>query len=169
MLALTQDVRWPSDLHIFAGTRMRILESTHGMSPFGDRPVLGPDAELNLFAAASGLVYLSQRDDAFVIDLVKQLEDEEFWSLSRFGVSSRRLLQELDDIRRRGFARRRVTQSGPDNRAAIAVAIFEGRAPIGALTIAWQRQLMSADDFAALHLDRLRSAARAITEALRRR
>lgn len=169
MLALTQDVRWPSDLHIFAGTRMRILESTHGMSPFGDRTVLGPDAELNLFAAASGLVYLSERDDAFVIDLVRRLKDEEFWSLSRFGVSPPRLLQELEEIRRRGFAKRRVTQGRPGNRDAIAVAIHEGRAPIGALTIAWQRQLMSADDFAALHLERLRAAALAISEALRRR
>jgi IclR family transcriptional regulator, mhp operon transcriptional activator len=169
MLALTRDVRWPSDLHIFAGTRMRILESTHGMSPFGDRPVLGPDAELNLFAAASGLVYLSHRDDAFVIDLVEQVRDDEFGSLSRYGISPARLLRELEEVRRRGFARRRVTQAGPDIRDAIAVALFEGRAPIGALTIAWQRQLMSADDFAALHLDRLRTAARAISDALRRR
>jgi IclR family transcriptional regulator, mhp operon transcriptional activator len=166
MLALTRDVRWPSDLHIFAGTRMRILESTHGMSPFGDRTVLGTDAELNLFAAASGLVYLSQRDDAFVLDLVKQVKDDEFGSLSRYGISPARLLQELEEVRRTGFARRLVTQSRHVNRDAIAVALFEGRAPIGALTITWQRRLMSAADFAALHLDRLRAAARAISDAL---
>jgi IclR family mhp operon transcriptional activator len=169
MLALTREVRWPSDLHIFVGSRMRILESTHGMSPFGRSAGLGADAELNLFAAASGLVYLAQRDEGFVLSLVKALEHEEFWSLSRFGVTPQRLLEELTEIRRRGFARRRVTQGRLDGREAIAVPLFEDGAPIGALSVAWQRQLMSAEDFAGLHLDALRAAANAISDGLRRR
>jgi IclR family mhp operon transcriptional activator len=169
MLALTEAVRWPSDLHIFVGTRMRILESTHGMSPFGRSTGLGADAELNLFAAASGLVYLAHRDEAFVLDLVRALKDEEFWSLSRFGVRPQRLLQELKEIRRQGYAKRRVTQGRLDGREAIAVAIFEGRKPIGALSIAWHRRLMPIDAFAAQHLERLRAAARAISEGLPKR
>jgi IclR family mhp operon transcriptional activator len=167
MLALTTHVRWPSDLHIFVGTRMRILESTHGMSPFGGSTGLGPDAELNVFAAASGLVYLAQRDDAFVLDLIKALDDQEFWSLSRFGVTPQRLLQELSEIRRKGFAARRVTQGRLDGREAIAVAISEGRAPVGALSVAWPRQHKSVEEFSELHLGALRSAAGAISLALK--
>jgi IclR family mhp operon transcriptional activator len=169
MLALTKQVRWPSDLHIFVRGRMRILESTHGLSPFGRSDGFGPDAELNLFAAASGLAYMAQRNDDFVIKLVEELRDEEIWSLSRFGVTPQRLLQELGGIRRKGFAKRRVSQGRTENRDAIAVPVFEGRKPIGALTLTWQRQLMSADKFAELHLAALRSAADAISAGLKRR
>jgi IclR family transcriptional regulator, mhp operon transcriptional activator len=169
MLALTKEVRWPSDLHIFVRGRMRILESTHGMSPFGRSDDFGPDAELNLFAAASGLAYLAHRNDGFVVKLVEQLKDQEIWSPSRFGVTSQRLLQELGTIRRRGFAKRRVSQGRPEKRDAIAVAIVEGREPIGALTLTWQKQLMTADKFAELHLGALRSTADAISAGLKQR
>jgi IclR family mhp operon transcriptional activator len=167
MTALTEQVRWPSDLHIYVPGRMRILESTHGLSPFGRYTGLRPDAELNLFAAASGLSFLANKDDAFVLNLVEELEQEEFWSLSRFGVPPARLIEELSEIRSRGFAKRRLTQGRLDGRDAIAVTVFEGKEPIGGLTISWQRQLMGADAFAALHLDALKSAAKAISDGLR--
>lgn len=167
MLALTEQVRWPSDLHIYVPGRMRILESTHGKSPFGRATALGADAELNLFAAASGLAFLAGCDDGFVLNLVEELEHEEFWSLSRFGVSPARLIEDLKVIRRQGFAKRRATQARPDGRDAIAVTILDGKEPIGGLTISWQRQLMPPDAFAALHLDALKSAAKAISDGLR--
>lgn len=170
MLALTTQVRWPSDLHIYVPGRMRILESTHGLSPFGRYTGMGLDAELNLFAAASGLSFLANKDDAFVLELVEALEHEEFWSLSRFGVPPARLIEELKEIRRQGFAKRRLTQGRNDHRRdAIAVTVFEGKEPIGGLTISWQRQLMAADAFAALHLDALKAAAKAISDGLRPR
>ena len=167
MLALTKQVRWPSDLHIHVRGRMRILESTHGMSPFG-RPGLPTDAELNLFAAASGLAFLASSGDRFALSLLDELKHDEFWSLSRFGVTPSRLLAELRDIRSKGFATRRVTQGRIDGHNAIAVTVFEGRTPVGALTIHWQRKLMSADKFAALHLDVLQIAANAISDELTR-
>ena len=167
MLALTGEVRWPSDLHIYARGRMRILESTHGLSPFGRNTGSKPDAELNIFAAASGLAYLASRDDQFVANLVDELRDEEFWSLSRFGVTPAKLLQELADIRRKGYARRRVSQRTRDDRNAFAVTIFEGKEPIGALTISWQRRFMSPDEFAAVHVSSLKAAAQAISADLR--
>ncbi len=166
MLALTGQVRWPSDLHIYTNGRMRILESTHGLSPLGRSYGFMIDSELNLFAAASGLAFLASRDDAFALRLAKELKNDEFGSMARFGLTSSRLIAELSKVRRTGFAIRRVTQRQRDGRSAIAVTIGEGEAAVGALTISWQQQLMTAEEFAAEHLDALQSAARAISGAL---
>lgn len=166
MLALTQQVRWPSDLHIYANGRMRILESTHGLSPFGRGSSFMVDSELNLFAAASGLAFLASHDDGFALRLAEELESDEYWSMSRFGLTASRLVVELKKVRRMGFAMRRVTQGRPDGRNAIAVTIGDGVSAVGALTISWQRQLMSADEFAAQHLAALQSATKAISKAL---
>lgn len=167
MLALTNEVRWPSDLHIQVKGRMRILESTHGLSPFGPYQGFPADAELNLFAAASGLAFLAWRSERFVLDLMDELKEQEFWSPARFGVTPARLLAELADVRRHGYAKRRITQGRNDGRDAIAVPIFQYRTSIGGLTITWPRKLMSAQEFAATHLARLQAAAKAISNELR--
>jgi IclR family mhp operon transcriptional activator len=166
MVALTEQIRWPSDLHLYNRGRMRILESTHGMTYFGTNTGLRPDAELNVFAAASGLAVLASRGDAFALRLVDELKNEELWSLSRFRISPARLLEDLDAIRRKGFATRRATQGKFDNRNAIAVAIGDGAQAIGAITLSWHRKVATADDFAAKHLDALRSAASSISRRL---
>ena len=166
MVALTKAVRWPSDLHFYNHGRMRILESTHGMTAFGANTGLAPDAELNIFAAASGLALLAERGDEFALQMVDEQKDSEQWSLSRFRISPEHLLDDLRDIRRKGFATRRATQGKFDNRNAIAVTIADGKTAIGALTLSWHRKMASADDFAAEHLDALRSAARAISQRL---
>jgi DNA-binding IclR family transcriptional regulator len=145
---------------------MRILESTHGLSPLGNAQSSQSDVELNLFGAASGLAFLAASDDRLALKLVDELKGQEFWSLSRFGVTPARLLRELRDIRDKGYAVRRVTQRRGRGRNAIAVVILEGKAPIGGLTISWQRQFMPADKFAALHLEPLRAAAKAISRGL---
>jgi len=166
MMALTEMVRWPSDLHIYTDGRMRILESTHGLSPFGGSTNLAIDSELNIFAAASGLCYLASMGDTFALHLAGELESDDIRSMSRFGLTKSRLLTELASIRRRGFATRRASQ-GPDrNRNAIAVTIEQHRRPIGALTISWQRNLMPTEKFAAQHLAALRAATDAISEGL---
>ena len=166
MLALTRRVRWPSDLHIYTNGRMRILESTHGLSPFGRSSGSMIDSELNLFAAASGLAFLASRHDDFALRLADDLESDEYWSMSRFGLTPSRLLAELRKVRRAGFATRRITQGRQDGRNAIAVTIFEGGSSVGALTISWQRELMSAEAFAAQHVASLQSTAGAISDAL---
>lgn len=166
MIALTERVRWPCDLHLYNRGRMRILESTHGMTFLGSRTGLAPDAELNVFAAASGLALLASRGEDFALRLVDELKDEELWALSRFRISPARLLEDLREIRRKGFATRRATQGKFDNRNAIAVAILDGKEAIGAITLSWHRKSATADAFAAQHLSALRSAAEAISKRL---
>ena len=166
MLALTAQVRWPSDLHIYANGRMHILESTHGLSPFGVEDAPGPDSELNIFGCASGLAWLATLRDADALALVEQLAHDEFGALSRFGVSPARLLADLATVRAQGYASRRVSQRRQDHRCAIAVAITAPDGAIGALTISWRREAMSVEDFAALHAAPLRRAAEAVSKAL---
>jgi IclR family mhp operon transcriptional activator len=164
MLALTNEIRWPSDLHIYVKGRMRILESTHGRSPFGGNTGVPANAELNLFATASGLAFLAFQEERFVLELIADLRQSEYWTASRFGVTPGWLLAELATTRRLGYAKRRVTQGRAGGWDAIAVPIFQARAPIGGLTITWDRKLMSPERFADLHLRALQTAAEAISE-----
>jgi IclR family mhp operon transcriptional activator len=166
MLALTARVRWPSDLHIYADGRMHILESTHGLSPFGVEDAPGPNAELNIFASASGLAWLATLGETDVLTLVHELADDEFGALARFGVSPARLLADLAAVRAQGYATRRVSQRRQDHRRAIAVAITTPDGAIGALTISWRREAMTVEAFAALHAEPLRHAAEAVSAAL---
>jgi DNA-binding IclR family transcriptional regulator len=166
MISLTEQIHWPCDLHLFNRGRMRVLESTHGLTLFGKKTGLQPDAELNVFAAASGLAFLAAKEDGFACDLIEEVKSEQYWSLSRFGISPSRLIRDLHDIRQKGYATRRATQGKFDNRNAIAVAILDNTGSIGAITLSWHRQHATAEVFAAQHLGSLQNAAQAISAHL---
>ncbi|MGE0629227.1 MAG: helix-turn-helix domain-containing protein [Hyphomicrobiaceae bacterium] len=166
MIVLTRSVGWPVGLHYYIAGRMRIIETTHGMSPFGNNPGMPIDSELNIFASASGLAWLAANDDATVLEVVETLADGDLWSLSRYGISPRRLVRELAVIRRRGWAKRRAQQGIADNRVGAAIALHEGQQPVGALTLTWQREAMTDAEFAVKHLGALTAAAVAIDSAL---
>lgn len=165
MLRLVQTVKWPNDMHIFANGRMRIIESTHGQSPFAGQ---GGDVEteLNMFVAASGLAYLACLPDAQALAIMEECRADEFASPERYGVTQRTLLGDLAAVRAAGFATRKTSQLRPENRRAIAVAIRAGGRPIGALAIAWPKQLMDADAFAERNLAPLIEAAAAISQEM---
>ncbi|HEY8578598.1 MAG TPA: IclR family transcriptional regulator C-terminal domain-containing protein, partial [Beijerinckiaceae bacterium] len=132
----------------------------------GADDAMGVNAELNIFASASGLAYLAALDDGAVRAIVEALADDEFGSLARFRVSLPQLLSDLARVRADGWARRRVSQGRADNRQAIAVAVREPGGVIGALTISWRREAMSVEDFARRHAAALRAAADAVTRTL---
>lgn len=166
MVALTAQTRWPCELHLYERGRIRILESTRSMTPFDNRPGLGPDSKLNIFAAAAGLAVLASRGDEFAARLVEAMKNDERWSLSRFRITPARLLGELREIRRKGFATRRVSQGRFAARNAIAVPIFDNAEAIGALSLIWNRKFATEDKFAAQYLGALQAAAEAITKGL---
>jgi len=166
MLALTNQTRWPADLHIYVHGRMQILDSTRGLSPFPSGQMLKPETELNVFAAASGLAFLAALEDERVLAIVDELKTDMFSSLARFGIAPARLLKDLADIRRLGYATRRLSQSTPGDRNAIAVPLFEKQAVIGALSMSWKRKLMTPDEFAAQNIAALKHAADEISASL---
>lgn len=168
LLGLTRDLRWPSDLHMFANGRMRILESTHGQSPFGAGAEPRVEVELNMFAAATGLAYLASLSDARALAIMEQCRSDYFWSAERYSVSADVLVADLNRIREAGFATRRASQLRRDNRNAIAIVLREREQTAGAIAMPWPRDLMSAEAFAKLHLSRLRQTADAISAELSR-
>jgi IclR family transcriptional regulator, mhp operon transcriptional activator len=166
MLNLTNFVKWPVDLHICVNDRMRIIESTHGLSPFGSAHDAGTEVELNMFVAASGLAYLAALNDAEIIAMIDLCRREALVSPERYAVKQEDLLGWLNEIRRLGYAKRRTTQLRNDKRQAIAVAVREGGRPIGALAMAWPREFMEVPEFAALHFEQLKSAAARVSDEL---
>lgn len=160
MIALTREISWPVGLHYYVAGRMRVIETTHGLSPFGHTRGVPIDYELNIFAAASGLAWLSANNEPAVLDVIKRLADDEKWSLSRFGIAPDDLLNELTMIRQHGWARRRTTQGKLDDRIGAAVAIYENSNPIAALNITWHRDAMSYEEFSSRHLGALKKSER---------
>jgi len=166
MLELTERIKWPSDLHMYLNGRMRILESTHGMSPFGLPGNSVVEVDLNIFAAASGLAFLSGLGEATVRAIYEELKSDVGSSPERYALTVEQLLTELKAVRRDGYAKRRISQLGHDNQNAIAVMITEKKRPIGALSISWHRGVMSADDFSRTHLPAFKRCAEMISRAL---
>ena len=170
MTQLTHEIEWPSDLLALRRDRMVIVESTRPLSPFSlYRGLI--DFEVNMFASAGGLAYLSTLDDRKVARLMNDLRVDERWGATRFGLDEQVLLAELAQIRRQGYAARRSGYTGEtindDQLHAIAVPIHEVGPAIGALTICWLRAYMPPERFARRHLDRLRATADAITQDLK--
>jgi IclR family mhp operon transcriptional activator len=170
MALLTHKIEWPSDLLAFRRDRMVIVESTRPLSPFSLYQAL-IDFEVNMFATAGGLAYLSTLDDRKVARLMHDLSGDERWGATRFGLTEQALAAELAQIRRQGYATRRSGYTGEtisdDQLHAIAVPVREEGTAIGALTICWLRTYMPPERFARRHLDRLQATAQAITQDLR--
>ena len=168
LLALTRDLRWPADLHMHANGRMRILESTHGQSPFSTGAEPDIEVELNMFAAATGLAYLASLSDTRALAIMEQCRSDYFWSAERYSVTGDMLIADLNRIREAGFATRRASQLRQDNRNAIGVVIRQRNETAGAIAMPWPRDFMSAEAFASLHLSRLKQTADAISAELSR-
>lgn len=163
LLDINDTIRWPIDLHIHHQGRMQIIESTRAISPLGFNHPYRPEVELNIFASASGLCYLSTLSDQRVLKLIHTLRDQELWSLARYRMSPSRLLQELASVRKSGYARRLANQTDQSNFHAIAAPILSGKKAIGAASIWWPRAYLSVAAFADRHAERLQELAKAIS------
>jgi len=142
--------------------RWHLIESTRSLSPFGIDPLKVVDHERNIFATATGLACLAALDNADVLRLVRELEGDLEWGLHAVEIDEQTLLQELEEIRSRGYAiRRKGYQARAESHSnnAIAVSINEGHRPIGSINVWWPRRHLSATRFARLHLNTFQSTA----------
>ncbi|HVZ53931.1 MAG TPA: helix-turn-helix domain-containing protein [Pseudolabrys sp.] len=171
MVELTRRVGWPSDLHVYGAGRMQIVESTYSLSPYRMGKRSEVDVDVNMFAAAAGLAYLSRLDEAEVVALARARPANPLLAFERAGVSEAALLEELAGIRQAGYAFRRP---GFNTRAAarpfngMAAPVADQSGAVGALTLFWPRQYMDTDSFAREHADALRAATAAISADLAR-
>jgi IclR family mhp operon transcriptional activator len=171
MIELTRSAGWSCDLHIFEGRKSRVIESTRPLSPFFqyERQI---DLEVPVFASAAGLAVLATWKDRDVLKLVEEIGEDPVWGLQRFGMTSRQLLATLRRMRSLGYTTRVAHWRGQtplaDTLTAIAQPISRAGVAVGALAFLWPKGFLSAEQFAASHLDSLRRATKAISADLMR-
>lgn len=169
MLALTREIRWPSDLHIFDRGRMRILESTRTFSQIQVRRAR-LDLDVNIFVSACGRAYLSELDDHQISEIIEMNRDDSQFGLAAYGIDERQLRKEVADTRKRGYAARHPGYFGEnaddDQLCAIAVTITDADAVMGTLNICWNHHFSSTEDFADKFLAPLNETVNRITADL---
>jgi len=169
MVELTRRIGWPSDLHIYDAGRMQIVESTFSISPYRMGKRTDVDVQVNMFAAAAGLAYLSQLDEAEVIALARSKASHPMLRFERIGISEATLLDELAAIRKTGYAFRRpgfTTRAAARPFKSMAAAVGDRSGAVGALTLFWPRRYMDAEAFAREHAEAMCAAAGAISADL---
>lgn len=169
MIELTKKIGWPSDLHLFAGDRMRVVESTRTLSPFHIHrsPI---DITVNLFGSAGGRAYLSALPQKEVEQLVAKFGPDPDEGLARYGVPAETWYGELESVRQAGYAIR-VPGYGPltireERLRVIAVPLLLGNEGVGALTLLWPREYLDYDAFAETYLPELKATSQQISESL---
>ncbi|MEP3275917.1 MAG: helix-turn-helix domain-containing protein [Stappiaceae bacterium] len=168
---LTKKIGWPSDIQIFEGKWMRIIESTRSQSPFGlYRGQI--DRRLNIFGAATGIACLSVMQEEEVRELFQDKSLEARFQPGRYALSWQGLQEHLNMARELGYGMRISNYCGEtvlnDKLSAIALPLRRHEEIIGAISLLWPRELMSASDTAALYLEDLKKTVNDIEVDLNR-
>jgi IclR family transcriptional regulator, mhp operon transcriptional activator len=169
---LCQQISWPSDLLVPAGDHMEIAETSQTHSPFLTK-VSGIGQPVNWLLSAVGRVYLafcSDKEREQILRKLRVSDRAEDW-LAR---DPKRLDRILAETRERGYGTRDPMFLGglyrsarDDGLAAIAVPLIDRTRIHGSVNILWIRTAFTIEEFAARHLERLRSAADEIIGSLR--
>lgn len=168
-LDLTKKIGWPSDIHVWEKQWMRVVESTRSASPFSIyRGQV--DKRISLFGSATGLVCLSQMNEALVRELFDNETIELRFRPMRFGITWEKLRELLAETRSLGYGARIPNYYGEtvidDKLSAIALPLKKNGNLIGAVSVLWPRMFMPVDEFARLHLSDLSEAISKIEEDL---
>ena len=166
--ALCAQIAWPSDVGVYDKGGIRVLESSRRLSPFMvNRDVLA--RHVHVLPSAMGRAILAwsspARQEEIIADLARTNALPESLSHDRAGV--RALIAET---RARGYATRQhgyfVTAPSEAKVMAMALPVFAFGEPIAAINVVWIGTAMSEDDFARIHLPRLRDAAEIVTKQM---
>lgn len=166
---LTRDIEWPSDIHLIAGERMRVLDSTRPLSPFHlYRGVV--NSEVNIFGSASGMCCLAEMGDEAFRRIAAHTSGDATWGLKRYGVSIKDYLADLRATRRRGYGARIASHYGDtifeDGLAAIACPLYAGRRLMGAVSLLWPKRYLDTESFAGRYFEQLQMTTRSISASL---
>ncbi len=169
VIELTEQVGWPSDLHVLDGERMIVADSTRPLSPF--HLYRGKiNSPINIFGSATGMACLMLWSDARIGALAKATHNDMTWGLARFKMDLEGYWYILGEARKRGYAARFTDYVGgtifDDKLAAIAVAIVIDGKPEAALNLLWPREFQSHEKTARQHLAALQATATAIGQAM---
>ena len=104
-LALTQQIGWPSDIHIREARSMRIIDSTRQASNFHvEQGQI--NRQVSHFGSATGLACLAAMGDGEIAATYEALKTDRHWGPVRFGLDLATLMQRITEIRAQGYAER---------------------------------------------------------------
>lgn len=170
IIELTQNIGWPTDLLLLNANYMTLVDTTRPISPFHVQQYMG-SANMNLFGSATGLACLSRMPEHRLKKLFDDTKPEITWRADRYGLSWSHLLETLDEVRKRGYAKRLPWFSGVtaplnDEMYSLAVPLLGKNGPIGAINLLWPTAFMSVEAFADKHLNELNAAADRIGQVI---
>ncbi|MCW1931444.1 helix-turn-helix domain-containing protein [Pararhodobacter zhoushanensis] len=157
-------IAWPSDVGIYDKGGIRVLESSRRLSPFVvNRDVVA--RHIHVLPSAMGRAILAWSSPARLDEILAELSHNSARpeSMARDRAAVQAL---IDETRARGYATRQygyfVTAPSEAKVMAMAVPVMVFGEPIAAINVVWIGTAMSEEDFARLHLSRLRDAASSI-------
>lgn len=168
--ALQKKLHWPSDLMIYNGKRMEIIETTRRQSPlFLPQGFMG--YQPYMLQSATGRAYLawSHPNDCKVILQRLQREEGPDANLAHDEVWVHKMLEET---RRQGYAERdRNYFGGPDDSNSyevnvVAIPIIVMQEVQACLNLTWIEELVQPEQLEEVFLPALRAAADAIAQRL---
>ena len=171
VIALTNEIGWPSDIHLYEGDRMRILDSTRPLSPYHLYSAF-IDMGVNIFGSASGAACFAALPDDRFERVARRTEGDREWGLARYGLSLQEYREHLERARQCGYGTRGPRFIGntkfDDGLLAIALPIHRTGKVFGAVSLLWPKNYLKPEQFARDHLGHLKEMAGRITEDLER-
>ncbi len=171
LMELTRHLKWPSDIHIFDGSRIDVVDSTRPLSPFHIYAGL-VSRRINLFGSAAGQACLACLPNEKIAELERKYTDDAVFGLGRFGINIYEYFDIIERTRRQGYATRlgnfRGETKRDDGLSSIALPIFRKQAPIGAASVIWPRVLISPQEFAKSALPAIKATVDNINEEIAR-
>ncbi|MBL1421569.1 MAG: helix-turn-helix domain-containing protein [Alphaproteobacteria bacterium] len=166
---LTEEIKWPSDIHVKDGFAMKIIDSTRPLSPF-QMYQMDVDFKVNIFGSATGMALLASLPEHETRKIHAETINDPVWGLHRFGLNFDEYLQELKRTNKRGYGQRLITYSGErvgdDKQNAISHIVQKNGVSVGVLALLWPREYMNYDEFIEKYLKRFSATAKEISKNL---
>ncbi len=164
---LCQEILWPSDIGVYIGGTIRVLETSRRMSPFVvNRDVL--TSRVHVMPSAMGraiLAWSNEAERARIISDLSRTDDPQ-------DVPARdplRVAALIAETRAQDYATRSPSYYVRERREAamraIAVPVIAGTRVIGAINLTWIHSAEPEAAFIRRHLNRLQQAAAEIADA----
>ncbi len=166
--ALQEEVLWPSDLSVYNGTRMEIIETTRSQSPlFVTRGFMG--YQPNMLQSAVGRAFLAWSHPNDVVVILKRLQQGKTED-ARLAQDEEWVRKVLQETRERGYGvRDDHYRGGPDDNevhdvSAAAIPIMVMGEVLACINLIWIESLVTPGHLENELLPRLKSAADLIAD-----
>lgn len=164
LAALQREVVWPTDLAVYRGDRLELLETTRRQSPFVIDDLVAGGQLSSIFTTALGLAFLAHARPAERDAIIERYATKHPELASQEEHGAGQLLRTLDTVRAQRFAwryRGSVKETG-----TIAVAVLQDGYAVASIGITFIAAALSVSEVVKRHLASLEEAAHAIGSAL---